>query len=125
MGPTTVLTMKVPLLFLLCVVGFATSSTWTAGPASPLHRRARAAQRTRFFTGNNVIDTTAASGTGAVLGVATQYIANQVFNPCRNSNRNNNRIVSGQTIQSGAYGFALGFAGASLVHNALGRPCGR
>ena len=73
---------------------------------------------TRFFTGNNVIDTAAAGGTGAALGVATQYFANQIFNPCRN----NNRIFGGQTLQNGALGFTFGFSGASLVHNALGSP---
>jgi len=87
-----------------------------------------APQRTRFFTGNNAVDAGAA---GAALGVAAQYFANQLFNPCtrggnRNQNKNtNNRIFGGQTLQNGALGFAAGFAGASLANNALGNPCGR
>ena len=85
-----------------------------------------APQRTRFFTGNNAVDAGAA---GAAFGVATQYFTNQIFNPCtRGGTRNkntNNRIFGGQTIQNGALGFALGFAGASLANNALGNPCGR
>ena len=71
-----------------------------------------------------------AGAAGAALGVATQYFANQIFNPCtrggtRGGNKNtNNRIFGGQTLQNGAFGFAAGFAGASLVNSALGNPCG-
>ena len=85
-------------------------------------------QRTRFFTGNNALDAGAA---GAALGVGAQYFANQIFNPCtrggtRNNNRGtNNRIFGGQTLQNGALGFLAGFAGAALVNNAQGNPCGR
>ena len=84
-----------------------------------------APQRTRFFTGNNAIDAGAA---GAALGVATQYFANQIFNPCtRGGNRGGtrNRIFGGQTLQNGALGFAAGFAGSALVNSALGNPCGK
>merc|ERR1712013_206188 len=87
-----------------------------------------AAQRTRFFTGNNAVDAGAA---GAALGVATQYFANQIFNPCTrggtrgNNKKTNNRIFGGQTLANGALGFAAGFAGAALVNSALGNPCGR
>ena len=83
---------------------------------------------TRFFTGNSAVDAGAA---GAALGVGAQYFANQIFNPCtRGGNRNNNkgtnnRIFGGQTIQNGALGFLAGFAGAALVNNAQGNPCGR
>ena len=85
-------------------------------------------QRTRFFTGNNAIDAGAA---GAALGVGAQYFANQIFNPCtrggtRGGNKGtNNRIFGGQTLQNGALGFLAGFAGAALVNNAQGNPCGR
>ena len=85
-------------------------------------------QRTRFFSGNNAIDAGAA---GAALGVGAQYFANQIFNPCRRGgNRNNNkstnnRIFGGQTLQNGALGFLAGFAGAALINNAQGNPCGR
>merc|ERR1711902_44296 len=100
-----------------------TASTWQAAPYT-LFREKRAAQRTRFFTGNNAVDAGAA---GAALGVATQYFANQIFNPgTRGNNKNtNNRIFGGQTLANGALGFAAGFAGAALVNNALGNPCGR
>merc|ERR1712050_240877 len=106
------------------VVGVITSSTWQAAPYT-LFREKRAAQNTRFFTGNNAIDAGAA---GAALGAATQYFANQIFNPCtrggnRGGTRNtNNRIFGGQTLQNGALGFAAGFAGAALVNSALGNP---
>merc|ERR1711962_1818995 len=120
-----VLIMQVYLLLSFAMLGFATASTWQAAPYTLL-REKRSPQRTRFFTGNNAIDAGAA---GAALGVATQYFANQLFNPCtRGGNRNknpNNRIFGGQTLQNAAFGFAAGFAGASLANNALGNPCGR
>merc|ERR1711953_527430 len=119
----SVITMQVSLLILLAMLGITTASTWQAAPYT-LFREKRAAQRTRFFTGNNAVDAGAA---GAALGVATQYFANQIFNPCtRGGNKNtNNRIFGGQTLANGALGFAAGFAGAALVNNALGNPCGR
>merc|ERR1712133_244827 len=121
----SVLTMQVSLLILLTMLGITTASTWQAAPYT-LFREKRAAQRTRFFTGNNAIDAGAA---GAALGVATQYFTNQIFNPCtRGGNRGgtrNNRIFGGQTLQNGALGFATGFAGASLLNSALGNPCGK
>merc|ERR1712096_359278 len=124
----SVLTMQVYLLILLAMLGITTASTWQAAPYT-LFREKRAAQRTRFFTGNNAVDAGAA---GAALGVATQYFANQIFNPCTrggtrggNNKNTNNRIFGGQTLANGALGFAAGFAGAALVNSALGNPCGR
>merc|ERR1711942_386250 len=123
-------TMQVSLLILLAMLGITTASTWQAAPYTLLRER-RAAQRTRFFTGNTAVDAGAA---GAALGVATQYFANQIFNPCtrggtrggtRGNNKTNNRIFGGQTLANGALGFAAGFAGAALVNSALGNPCGR
>merc|ERR1712235_153803 len=82
---------------------------------------------TRFFTGNGALD---AGLAGAAAGVAGQYIANQIFNPCRNRNRNNNRGQTNNRIFGGntgnfLLGAAAGFAGASLANNAFGNPCGR
>merc|ERR1712117_120929 len=120
-----VLIMQVYLLLSFAMLGFATESTWQAAPYTLL-REKRSPQRTRFFTGNNAVDAGAA---GAALGVAAQYFANQLFNPCRrggNRNKNtNNRIFGGQTLQNAGLGFAAGLAGAALANNALGNPCGR
>merc|ERR1711877_4851 len=120
-----VLIMQVYLLLSFAMLGFAAASTWQAAPYT-LIREKRSPQRTRFFTGNNAVDAGAA---GAALGVAAQYFANQLFNPCRrggNRNKNtNNRIFGGQTLQNAGLGFAAGFAGAALANNALGNPCGR
>merc|ERR1712000_323057 len=93
---TTVFTMQVSLLIVIGVVGVATASTWQAAPYTLL-REKRAAQRTRFFTGNSAIDAGAA---GAFAGVATQYFANQIFNPCtrggtRVGNKNTNNRIFG------------------------------
>ena len=81
---------------------------------------------TRFFTGNQAIDSAA---WGAALGAGTQYFANQVFNPCRNGNRNtgrptNNRIFGNPAVTNGILGALGGFAAASVLHNAAGSPCG-
>merc|ERR1739848_230265 len=125
--------MKVALYF-VAVVAVCNAESWLAGPYT-LVKRAAEPQRpnlnrnnpsTRFFTGNNAVD---AGLAGAAAGAATQYFANQIFNPCtRGGTRNkgtNNRIFGGQTLQNGALGFLAGFAGASLIHNAQGAPCGR
>merc|ERR1711915_222396 len=120
------LDMKVALCF-LAVVALCYAESWLAGPYTMV-KRAAEPQRTRFFTGNNALDAGAA---GTALGVGAQYFANQIFNPCtrggtRNNNRGtNNRIFGGQTLQNGALGFLAGFAGAALVNNAQGNPCGR
>merc|ERR1711874_916824 len=111
------------------IVAVCSAESWLAGPYT-LVKRAAEPQRTRFFTGNNAIDAGAA---GAALGVGAQYFANQILNPCRRGgNRNNNkaantnnRIFGGQTLQNGALGFLAGFAGAALINNAQGDPCGR
>merc|ERR1712061_212348 len=106
--------MHVYLLLGFAMLGFSAASTWNAAPYT-LVREKRSPQRTRFFTGNNAVDTGAA---GAALGVAAQYFANQLFNPCRRGgtrNKNpNNRIFGGQTLQNAGLGFAAGFAGAAL-----------
>merc|ERR1711993_213182 len=120
------LDMKIVLCF-LAVVALCQAESWLAGPYTMV-KRAAEPQRTRFFTGNNALDAGAAC---AALGVGAQYFANQLFNPCtrggtRNNNRGtNNRIFGGQTLQNGALGFLAGFAGAALVNNAQGNPCGR
>merc|ERR1712062_370902 len=116
------LNMKVAIC-LVAIVAVCSAESWVAGPYT-LVKRATEPQRTRFFTGNNALDAGAA---GAAAGVATQYFANQIFNPgTRNNNRGtNNRIFGGQTLQNGALGFLAGFAGAALVNNAQGNPCGR
>merc|ERR1711970_302255 len=120
-----VLIMQVYLLLSFAMLGFATASTWQAAPYTLL-REKRSPQRTRFFTGNNAVDAGAA---GAALGVAAQYFANQLFNPCtrggsRGGNKNTNNRIFGGTLANGALGFAAGFAGAALVNSALGNPCG-
>merc|ERR1719411_2364365 len=80
---------------------------------------------TRFFTGNTAIDSAAA---GAALGLATQYIGNQIFNPCRNTNRNTNsntRFFGGNdAFTNGLLGFVGGYVGGQLINNAQGNPCG-
>jgi len=67
---------------------------------------------------------------GAALGAATQYFANQIFNPCRRGgsrrgNTNNRFFTGNPTIDNGALGFVAGFAGSALLNNALGNPCGK
>merc|ERR1712213_66177 len=54
----------------------------------PQRRRNQNNVNTKFFTGNNAIDSAA---WGAALGAGTQYFANQVLNPCRGGNRGGTR----------------------------------
>merc|ERR1712024_140378 len=75
--PTTSSDMKVALYF-VAVVAVCNAESWLAGPYT-LVKRAAEPQRTRFFTGNRPLD---AGIAGAAAGVATQYFANQIFNPC-------------------------------------------
>merc|ERR1712061_192155 len=62
------------------LLGLACSSSWPASPYKLLREtRATDPQHTRFFTGNNAVDSGAA---GAALGVGAQYFLNQFLNPC-------------------------------------------
>merc|ERR1712168_967635 len=114
------------------LLGLACSSSWPASPYKLLRETrvccitAADPQRTRFFTGNNAVDSGAA---GAALGVGAQYFLNQFLNPCARvtNNRNTNKRIIGSnpTVTNGALGFLAGFATASLAHQAAGSPCGR
>merc|ERR1712227_350243 len=126
--------MKIAICF-ACVVAMATAESWMAAPYTLVKRAAEPQNRpsvgtrnqpnTRFFTGNGALD---AGLAGAAAGVAGQFIANQVFNPCtRGGTRNqntNNRIFGGNTGNF-LLGAAAGFAGASIANAAAGSPCGR
>ena len=63
---------------------------------------------------------------GAVAGVATQYTANQVFNPCRNRNTNSNQgtknrlFLGNNPVANGGVGFLAGLAGASVLNTGCG-----
>merc|ERR1712000_54067 len=114
---------NIKLVLLLSVV------VASSGSPSPLRlRRAPQSEGTRLFTGNSAIDAGAA---GAALGAAAQFFGNQILNPCRGGNREanngntNNRFLNGQTVQNAGLGFLAGFAGSSLINNALGNPCGK
>merc|ERR1711874_431068 len=114
-------TMKLTILsFLAALLALTTSAPQGQG-------RSQNSPNTRFFTGNTAIDSAAA---GAALGLATQYIGNQIFNPCRrNNNRNRNRNTSTRfgngAIGNGIHGFLGGYIGGQLVNNAAGNPCGK
>merc|ERR1719412_3091062 len=93
--------MKVAIL-LLSVVVLSQAESWVAAPYTLVKRAAQpepqrggsrpgtrfgfgrptsgsssSGQNTRFFTGNQAIDA------GAAGGVAAQFVANSLFNPCR------------------------------------------
>merc|ERR1712003_553782 len=104
-------TMKIAVCFLAVV-------SMTLAVPTPQRGGSRAGTRnngntnTRFFTGNQAIDSAAF---GAAAGVAGNYLFNAVTNPCRSGNRN----FGGNTgnFLLGAVG---GFAGAQLFNNAQG-----
>merc|ERR1719342_1033877 len=80
---------------------------------------------TRFFTGNGALD---AGLAGAAAGIAGQYVANQVFNPCTRGGtrkQNTNKRIFGGNTGNFLFGAIAGYAGASIANAAAGSPCGR
>ena len=120
--------MKIAVCF-LAVVSMTLAVPTPQRGGSRVGTRNNGNTNTRFFTGNQAIDAGAA---GAAAGVAAQFVANSLFNPCRTrggtrtqNTATNNRIF-GSNSGAGNFllGAAAGFAGASLVNNAQGNPCG-
>merc|ERR1711890_82811 len=72
---------------------------------------------TKFFTNNRPLNDAIA---GAAIGFGTQYVANNIFNPCRDRNRNN-RIFG---ANNGLLGFFGGYAAGQIINNVQGNPCG-
>merc|ERR1712186_279279 len=110
----------------------AISCLLAVSSSAPQRRRNQNNVNTKFFTGNNAIDSAA---WGAALGAGTQYFANQVFNPCRGGNRGgtrggnqgtNTRFFLGNInpVGNGLLGFLGGFGTAAVTHSVLGNPCG-
>merc|ERR1712234_87831 len=140
----TIIIMKVAICF-TCVFAMAYAESWMAAPYTLVKRAAQPEPQntrfnfgsrpsssssnnnanTRFFTGNGALD---AGLAGAAAGIAGQYVANQIFNPCtRGGTRKqntNNRIFGGNTGNF-LFGAIAGFAGASIANAAAGSPCGR
>eukprot|EP00088_Acartia_fossae_P057366 TRINITY_DN6691_c0_g1_i1.p1 TRINITY_DN6691_c0_g1~~TRINITY_DN6691_c0_g1_i1.p1 ORF type:complete len:148 (+),score=30.67 TRINITY_DN6691_c0_g1_i1:39-446(+) len=132
------------VICLSCIVAMCTAESWMAAPYTLVKRSAQPEpQNTRFgfgggrgsssssntgnriFTGNGAVD---AGLAGVAAGVAGQYIANQVFNPCTRGgtrNQNTNNRIFGSNTNNFLLGAVAGFAGASLANNALGNPCGK
>merc|ERR1712098_134054 len=76
---------------------------------------------TRFFTGNQALDSAAA---GAALGLGASVLSNQILNPCRggtmNSNQNQNtntRIFGNNAATNGIFGAVAGFLGGQVAQN--------
>merc|ERR1711944_331842 len=141
----TIIIMKVAIYF-TCVFAMAYAESWMAAPYTLVKRAAQPEPQntrfnfgsrpsfsssssnanTKFFTGNGALD---AGLAGAAAGFAGQYLANQVFNPCRtrggNRNKNTNNRIFGSNTGNFLLGAAGGFAAASVAHAAAGSPCGR
>merc|ERR1712156_562613 len=110
----------------------AISCLLAVSSSAPQRRRNQNNVNTKFFTGNNAIDSAA---WGAALGAGNQYFANQVLNPCRGGNRGgtrggnkgtNTRLFLGNNnpVGNGLLGFLGGFGAAAVTHSVLGNPCG-
>merc|ERR1712122_86927 len=117
--------MKIAICF-ACVVAMATAESWMGAPYTLVKRAAEPQNRpsvgtrnnnpnTRFFTGNEALD---AGLAGAAAGVAGQYIANQLLNPCRNRNKTTTEVK--QTTESLVETLATSFLVLLLV--LLGPP---
>ena len=90
-----------------------------------------ASGNTRFFTGNNNLDSAIA---GAAIGAGASFLGNQILNPCRgNGNRNlgnsgssdtNNRFLGNNGATNGLLGIIGGFIAGQVANNVQGNPCG-
>merc|ERR1712126_251606 len=78
---------------------------------------------TKFFTNNRPLNDAIA---GAAIGLGTQYVANNIFNPCRNRYGNNNRGTNNRIFRNnnGLLGFFGGYAAGQILNNVQGNPCG-
>merc|ERR1712137_106630 len=121
-------TMKIALCFLAIVsMTLAVPTPQRVGGrvgTSNSSKNGNNSPNTRFFTGNQAIDSAAF---GAAAGVAGNYLFTAVTNPCRNGNRNNNKGTNNRIFSGNTGNFLLGavggFAGAQLFNNAQGNPC--
>jgi hypothetical protein len=76
--------MHLALLLSVGLLALASAAPQRRGPPrgrniNPSTRNTNNNPNTRFFTGNQAIDSAA---WGAVLGAGSQYFANRVLNPC-------------------------------------------
>merc|ERR1711962_1164341 len=112
--------MKLTILASLCLLALVSTAPQSRNFRGGNRNNNRNSPNTRFFTGNRPLDDAIV---GASLGLETQYIANNIFNPCRN--RNNNRGTNNRIFNSnGILGFIGGFAAGQALNNAQGNPCG-
>merc|ERR1712126_118721 len=112
--------MNLTILASLCLLALVSTAPQSRNFRGGNNRNNNNNPNTRFFTGNRPLDDAIV---GASLGLATQYIANNIFNPCRN--RNNNRGTNNRIFNSnGILGFIGGFAAGQAINNAQGNPCG-
>ena len=108
---------------LLLTTGLALMSS-----AAPQRDNNNEASNTRFFTGNNNLDSAIA---GAAIGAGASFLGNQIFNPCR-GNRNsgnkgsdkNNRFLGNNGAINGLLGIIGGFIAGQVANNVQGNPCG-
>ena len=105
-----------------------TASLALTSTAAP-QRGDNVASNTRFFTGNNNLDSAIA---GAAIGAGASFLGNQVLNPCRGGNRNSgnsgnanrNRFLPNNEATNGLLGIIGGFIAGQIANNAQGNPCG-
>merc|ERR1712172_6648 len=117
------ITMKLAVCF-LAVVSMTLAVPTPQGVGGRVGTSSSKNSNTRFFTGNQAVDSAAF---GAAAGVAGNYLFNAVTNPCRSGNRNNNKGTNNRIFGGNTGNFLLGavggFAGAQLFNNAQGNPC--
>ena len=108
---------------LLLTTGLALMSS-----AAPQRGNNNEASNTRFFTGNNNLDSAIA---GAAIGAGASFLGNQIFNPCRGNRNsgnsgsdNNNRFLGNNGATNGLLGIIGGFIAGQVANNVQGNPCG-
>ena len=105
-----------------------TASLALTSTAAP-QRGDNEAGNTRFFTGNNNLDSAIA---GAAIGAGASFLGNQVLNPCRGGNQNSgnsgnanrNRFLPNNEATNGLLGIIGGFIAGQIANNAQGNPSG-
>merc|ERR1712126_290250 len=115
-------TMSRTILLSLCLLTLASTAPQNFGRNNRRNYNNNNPKK-KFFTSNRPLNDAIA---GAAIGLGTQYVANNIFNPCSNRCGNNNRGTNNRIFgnNNGLLGFFGGYAAGQIINNVQGNPCG-